>query len=691
MTKWVVGFVGVAIVCFILNDLFGNSPTALFGGQDDTVGEINGDRISMQEFQIAVQNMEARFTSQTNRNPGEREMATLREQAWLYLIAEHAFKPQYAKVGVEVTTEELSDMLYGKNIDEGLKVRFTDSVGVFRKDRLLEQLRQIRELPAGDLGRQGWDLFSMDLRPSRARMKYENLLVKTNYVTQAEAERQYHLDNDVSEIKYLYVPYFAVKDSAVTVTDADIKKYYDANKQKYKAEETRNLSYVVFPLVASAEDTLAIRNEMDAFSKQFHDVESDSAFATLNTEGSSPFEKYNRLTLPTYLNRETISKGLVMQPFIDNGSYKVVKVTDVGKDTTFVAKARHILIKPGTGANAMDEARAKAQKVLAEVKRGANFAAKALEVSDDEVSKMNGGDLSWFGRGSMVPAFENAIFSAKKNGILPELVETNYGFHIIDITDRDYSQYSIATIEKAIVPSQETQDAIYRKADLFATDIDGMEDFKARALRDGLNIYEANDLTSNDRFIGELGDAREMVTWLYRDGKINKASNIFDLDNDYTVAIMTNKADGGYRPLDDKLKAEITAIVKKEAQGKAIMDKLKGDAPLEDLAKAFPGDAVVNTASGVKLNTTNIANIGFDPIAVGKAFSVENGKRTAPFAGESGVTIIEVQNKTIAPSMGDYAMFKTQLQQTANNKSGMGINDAIKEKADIEDMRYKAY
>ncbi|HZY77977.1 MAG TPA: peptidylprolyl isomerase, partial [Cyclobacteriaceae bacterium] len=74
-----------------------------------------------------------------------------------------------------------------------------------------------------------------------------------------------------------------------------------------------------------------------------------------------------------------------------------------------------------------------------------------------------------------------------------------------------------------------------------------------------------------------------------------------------------------------------------------------------------------------------------------KSFSVESGKRTKPFAGESGVSIIEVQNKTIAPAMGDYSMFKTQLQTNANNRGGLEIGDAIKEKADIEDRRYKVY
>ena len=95
--------------------------------------------------------------------------------------------------------------------------------------------------------------FERDLAPGRQRIKYENLLVATNYVTKAEAEKEYHLQTDVAEVKYLYVPYYAVKDSTVSVSDADLKSYYNKNKEKYKSEHTRDLSYVSFPVIPSKE------------------------------------------------------------------------------------------------------------------------------------------------------------------------------------------------------------------------------------------------------------------------------------------------------------------------------------------------------------------------------------------------------------------------------------------------------
>src|ERR1041384_562984 len=89
MTKWVVGFVAVAIVSFILNDLFGNGPKAIFGGNDNSIGEIAGDEISVEEFQATVQELENNFMMQMGRQANERDMIGLREQAWTLLISRH--------------------------------------------------------------------------------------------------------------------------------------------------------------------------------------------------------------------------------------------------------------------------------------------------------------------------------------------------------------------------------------------------------------------------------------------------------------------------------------------------------------------------------------------------------------------------------------------------------------------------
>jgi parvulin-like peptidyl-prolyl isomerase len=110
------------------------------------------------------------------------------------------------------------------------------------------------------------------------------------------------------------------------------------------------------------------------------------------------------------------------------------------KDELGQVRARHILIKTdpqdlGEAAPNKEEARKKAQSLLERVRNGEDFAALAQQNSDDEGSKVAGGDVGFFGRGSMVPQFEQAAFSLKP-GEVSDLVETEYGFHIIKVEEQ---------------------------------------------------------------------------------------------------------------------------------------------------------------------------------------------------------------------------------------------------------------
>jgi peptidyl-prolyl cis-trans isomerase D len=696
MTKWVVGFVAVAILAFILNDLFGNGPRSVFQA-DDSVGEIAGNSISREEYQNMVQERENNYIMNFQRQPGEREKPLLQSQAWELLMVKHAIRPEFEKTGIKISSEEKLDMFFGKNIDENLKQSFVDSTGKFSPELLKQQIRQFdMPEPVDPAMRQQWfamknrwESFKNELVLARERIKYENLLIKTNYVTNAEAERDYHLQNDVAEAEYLYVPFYAISDTVVTPTDSQLRDYYNTHKEKYKTDESRSLIYVTFPVVASPADSAKVLADAQKFAADFKTSEDDSTFTVSNTEGKEAFNKYNVSTLPASIKTTDLVAGNVVGPFLDNGAYKVIKVTKIGSDTTYYAKASHILIKWENETDAAKKtAKDKARKLLGEIKGGASFAAKAREFGTDGTAS-RGGDLGWFSSGQMVKPFQKAVFDAKKTGLLGDVVETQFGYHIIEVTAvKDNTTYSVATIELQITPSDETQNEAFLKAQNFGAQLASVDEFKAKAKKENLFVQEANDLTASDRRIGNLGEARQMVTWLYRDGKVDKVSDVFDQDDNYVVAIMTAKMDKGYKPFE-KVKEEITPLVKGELKGEKIIEKLNAQkGTLQEIAQAFGRDASVNSASDIKLNSNSLASVGIEPKAVGVAFSLDNGKRSRAFAGENGVLIIETKNKTIAPEVGDYSLFKNQLLQNLNGKSSFGISQAIKEGAKIEDKRY---
>lgn len=105
-------------------------------------------------------------------------------------------------------------------------------------------------------------------------------------------------------------------------------------------------------------------------------------------------------------------------------------------------RARHILVRAEANAPEAEKqkAREKAEGLLARAKKGEDFAALAAEHSEDPGSKVRGGELPWFSRGQMVPPFEQAAFALKKPNELSPVVETPFGYHVIQLLERKEPQ-----------------------------------------------------------------------------------------------------------------------------------------------------------------------------------------------------------------------------------------------------------
>ncbi len=100
-----------------------------------------------------------------------------------------------------------------------------------------------------------------EVKKNRLQEKYFNGLANTFYATKAEAKNNYTLEKTKASFKYLYVPYASIADSAVQVSDSDLKDYYNKNKVKYDRDATRSIEYVTFELKPSAEDEAEIKRK----------------------------------------------------------------------------------------------------------------------------------------------------------------------------------------------------------------------------------------------------------------------------------------------------------------------------------------------------------------------------------------------------------------------------------------------
>ena len=693
MGTFVVILVGASILAFVIADLLGPQST-LFNDVDRSIGEIAGEEVTLEEFQRKLDELEMQVSLQNGgRSISEQQRAALRNQAWEALVAEKAFGEQYEELGLMVTDEELIDMVQGNNISPSLRASFVNpQTGEFDRNLLINYLQNVKNMPPQDQVR--WYAFESTLRPSRKRLKYENMILKSAYVTSAEAKQEHKNQNSVAEVQYLYVPFYAISDSAVQVTDSELKNYLEKNKARYTTEGGRTIKYVSFPIQPSPEDREYFTRELNKLKNDFAKANNDSLFAVNNTDGPQAFVSYAPDQLPAQLRNVNLKEGEVYGPFANGTNYALYKVTDITEDTVARAKASHILISAPEASSAEEKkaAKEKAEALLKRLRAGENFAQLARENSDDP-SASRGGDLGWFSEGRMVEPFEKAVFEKNEAGLVNRVVETAYGYHIINVTEpKSKTVYKIAKVETELAPSSNTRNQAYRNAELFASSVEDLEDFEKVAKNDTLNVQIARNIDKNDRRINDIYDARNVVMWAFND-KTSKGevSKVYELEDRYLVAVLVDKTEKGTAQLAD-VRDEITAAVKNEKKAQQIKEKLNSlNGTLEEKAKAFGNDANVYTASNLHPGDFSLNTIGYAPAAIGAAFGLKEGEVSKPVEVQNGVVIIKTLAKTEAQEVADYSNIREQIAQRKNNRIPILITEAVKEAAEIEDKRYKFF
>ncbi len=691
-TGLVVGTVAIGLGLFVVGDNLLNPNSILFGGGNDNIlGKIAGEEINYEDFKGREDLYTQNFSAQNQKPPSAQEVISIREQVWNYYIQQFAFGKEYKKLGIAVSDAEIRDMFQGKNIHPYVEQNFRNpESGEFDVTIVQQQLKQLQE--NGQTGR--LQLFEQSVAEDRQRTKYSSLMELTNYVTKAEAEQAYQQENSSVNIKFVHIPFTAVNDSIVNVSDEQLTAYLNSNEKKYERENSRSMDYVSFPIEPTAEDTAYFKAELDKISSEFLSTDNDSAFASYHSDGNTPYKVYSLSDLPAVFksNDSLLQAGTLYGPTVEGGSYKLYKVISTTAEAEPTARASHILIKPASQDEAGKAlAKADAQRILNQIKGGADFAEMARKHGTDGTAS-KGGDLGYFGKGRMVAEFEEAVFSATKTGLIPNLVETQFGYHIIEVTEiPDATGIAIACIEKEIIPGEQTRESLYQKANRFASSASNLDEFNELVEQDSLEVKNAKQIDQNARRINNLNEAREIVRWLYNEADKGDVSGVFEVNYKYIVAVMTNEHKKGLANLED-VRVEVDRKVKNEEKAKYIIEKIKDpNAELESIKELFGEQAKVLEQSDVKLSTSSLNSIGFSPISVGAAFALKKGERSKPIIDENGVVIMEVVDRADAPEIADYESYKEKLQSKNGGRVSYNIGEAIKEYSNIEDERYKFF
>ena len=249
-----------------------------------------------------------------------------------------------------------------------------------------------------------------------------------------------------------------------------------------------------------------------------------------------------------------------------------------------------------------DERRAEdeALRIRSEALKAADsaaFAALARQYSEDPTAGRNGGDLGWFGRGQMVPAFDSAVF-ALKPGELSKPVRTNFGWHVIKLWERKKTkgeeQVRASHILVTVNPSTEGSEALKTSAETFARRA-GEEGFDKAAFEMKLNIDSSNIFT-RDASITGVGFFTEINQFVFSNDP-GAVSPVYNVPGSYVVLKVEKRLAAGIPKFEDVRNMVRSDFVRRKTMEQArqkadeIWKLLQSGTPIEAAAARF-GDTV---------------------------------------------------------------------------------------------------
>ena len=676
--------IGFCLLAFIIGDIFNSGG---FNSTSKDVGSIDGKDISFEDFRVKVSNVEKSGQGITSTEAANR--------VWDQEVSIALLTSEFDKLGLRVGEKHLLEVLKAdQNI--GGNPLFMNAAGVFDAAKFKEYFKSNPEQAQFLKDRE------KDAELNAKFQIYNTMIKAAVFTTVSEGKMKYEMEANKVNFAYVAGLYSTIKDSDVKVTDSEIVDYMKKNERKFKADESREIEYVLIEDKASPADEAEIKSKINAllagsvvYNQATGKNDTVAGFRTtknvvdfVNSHSDVPYDS-------TYIAKKdlpavdadklfSLAPGAVYGPYMYGNYYCISR--SMGMKSGVNAKASHILISyEGTQVpnkkekRTKEEAKAKAESILAQVTANPdNFLMLAFTASDDS-SAQQGGDLGYFGQNQMVKPFNDFVFN---NGIgKVGLVETPFGFHIIKITDKQ-DGVRLATVAQKIQASETTSDKIFTQATKFEMDA-ADKDFGKVAKGMGLAVAPAVSVKGMDENFGPLGKQRNIVRWAFEKDVKQGSLKRFEVANVGHVIAKVKSIDKSGLVAVSVARPYVEQILKNKKKAELIKAKMTGSS-LEAIAKAIGG--TVQQATDLTMENVMLPNVGPEPRVVGNAFALTVNKLSAPIEGNTGVYVVKNTSTVKAPALKDYAPYVAKLK-SQNGSEANRVIPALKENAKITDNR----
>ena len=630
--------IALALLSFIIDPNTLESALNSMSSKYD-VGQIAGKRVSYADFQADVD----RYTTINELLSGsvrdEETQKQIRNAAWQELLDKHMFVKNAREAGITVGEDEMLALVSGEYVSPAIEQNavFMDESGNFSADRLKAFVQSVDSDESGQL-RTYWNYLQNTIHNQQYYAKYGalfNASYQDNALQLAQAIQE---GNTTVDVDYCMVYYPMAEDTTVTVTSDEIRAYYKAHKDFFKQTAGRDIEYVVYEVVPSADDIAATSLAMTEAYDEFATTDNMRTFLLKNSDRGldNYWYKAGELrTINTELDDQIFTNGAkVSQVVTDGNTFYAARVMDnkMLPDSAFV---KHILLQDENAARTADS-------LVTVIKKGGNLSNLAAAYSADQASAADGelGSIGWMTQTYIIQGFEG-VFDAKVGE--PFVLNTQYGTHVVVVSrkTKPVAKKQVAILEKTALASKETFNEYYSQANTFATLAGGSYEGYKKAL-DSTKVYShPASITEATASYGAIDNAKEVTRWAF-DNKVGKASNIITVDNNYFFVVAVKDASKeGYAPVQ-KVAAQI--------KDKLYFDKLQAAKTQESAEKVAGAQSLEEAAE--RLGTTvehrealSLASANAEPALLGAISAAKEGALYGPVAGQLGTYLVRVNSK----------------------------------------------
>jgi peptidyl-prolyl cis-trans isomerase D len=682
--------IGIALAAFIVMDMTSAGNAGGAGGANPVLGNVAGENISYTDFSVA----ESVLFQGSSANS-----FSTKSNLWNYFVEKAIVGKQAEKLGVGVSKSELIDLQFGANKSPLINQQLQQG------QLTLQQLNEIKTAIETDnltnpQLRQYWVEQEKQIVKTQEQLKLSNLAAKAAFTPTWMAEQSFYENNNRSDVAYVKIPFDMITET-VEVSDADLSSFINANKTKYTIdEETRVVDYYAFDVKATAEDSLKLREKLAETKRNFLNAENDSTFA-INNKGQYNNIYFTKDQIPADVQDAVANAavGDVIGPVLTNGNYLLMKKVDsrVVADTV---RAQHILRRATPGdVQQLADANAMIDSLMDLARRGVeSFDSLAIKFSDDG-SASKGGDLGAFTQGQMVPEFnEVAFITGKERGLYK--ATTQFGVHLIKVNEQKYNnrepKYKIASITTPVIPSSETQGAVYDEVvDLVSTNRTSAALSEKLANRSDVRLVTSSPLKRNDYTLGVLGadnSSRQIIKWAFDPStEIDDVSpevypysdKINFYDNKYVIGMLKSVSPAGPMSVDNA-RDKIYDLVLNQKKGEIVKSKIASK-DLSSIAAEY--NVEIDTSVNLNFASAFAAGIGNEPKVVAVANMLDENQKSEPIIGQSGVFVVMPVAKKNATTPVNIPQMRATAQTSKRTSIVNNLIEGLKKVVKIEDKR----